>query len=365
MVDWREKLHVYGSGLKAYERHLSALAMIGGFAFDCFAYGRVDHAVTQTVLLIYLIVAGGTILFLQYLENRPDLFGAWTGRVRGLIPAATQFAFGSLWSAFLVFYARSGVLVSSWPFFLILLAIFVGNEVFRSYHSRLIFTSSLLAFALLSYAIFMVPVFTHTIGVRTFLGSGLAAMGVFGLFLWGLATLGRERWRAARKPLLGAALGVYAALNGLYFLDVLPPLPLAMQKSGVYAAIRHTGGRYYVSGEMQSWKTWFGEPYRIHIGKGEPVYLFSAVFAPIRLSTHVQHVWQHYDRQERQWKTVLTKSYRIFGGRKNGYRGFTLKTDPAPGLWRVDVQTVDGRLIGRTKFVVLRGRAKAPLTTVE
>lgn len=365
MVDWRDKLQTYGSGLKAYERHLSALAMIGGFGFDCLTYGRVDHAVTQTLLLVYIAVAGATILLLQYLETHDEFVSPWVPKLRGLLPAVTQFAFGSLWSAFLVFYARSGVLVSTWPFFLILLAIFIGNELLRSYHSRLIFTAILLAFALISYAIFMVPVFTHTIGVRTFLCSGAAAMGVFAVFLWGIFVLGRARFRAAARPLLAGSLAVFVAINGLYFLGVLPPLPLAMQKSGVYTSIERAGGRYFVKGEMQAWQTWLGEPYRIHVEKGDSVYLFSAVFAPIRLSTRVQHVWQRYDTAEKRWVTVLTKSYRIFGGRKKGYRGYTRKVDPQPGLWRVDVQMVDGRLIGRTKFVVLRGKPSSVTTVAE
>ena len=365
MINWRGTLRRYGSQLKTYERHLSALAMIGGFVFDSLSYGRLDHAVTQTLLLVYIAVAAATILLLQYLETHDEIQKPWAVKLRGLLPAVTQFAFGSLWSAFLVFYARSGVLASSWPFFFILVAIFVGNEVLRSYHSRLIFTSILLAFALLSYAIFMVPVFTHTIGVRTFLCSGLAAAGVFTLFLWGIHTLGRARFTTARRPLLIGSLAVFAVVNGLYFLDVLPPLPLAMQNTGVFTSIRHVGPRYYVKGEMQSWKTWFGEPYRVHIKKGDEVYLFSAVFAPIRLSTRVRHVWQRYDEAEERWVTVLTKSYRIFGGRKNGYRGYTQESDPKPGLWRVDVQTVDGRLIGRTKFEVIRGKAAGVITVMK
>jgi hypothetical protein len=365
MIDWRKILHAYESQLKAYERHLSALAMIGGFVFDSLSYGRLDHAVTQTLLLVYIAVAAVTILLLQYLETHDEIQSRWTVKLRGLLPAVTQFAFGSLWSAFLVFYARSGVLASSWPFFLILLAIFVGNEVLRSYHSRLIFTTDLLAFALLSYAIFMVPVFTHTIGVRTFLCSGLAAMVVFGAFVWTIFILGRNRWRMVRLPLLAGALAIFAVIDGLYFLDVLPPLPLAMQKAGVYTAVKRVGAKYYVLGEDQSWTTWFGVPYRVHVKKGEPVYLFSAVFAPIRLSTRIQHVWQRYDKTERQWGTVMTKSYRIFGGRKNGYRGYTKMIDPRPGLWRVDVQTVDGRLIGRTTFEVIHGRPRTVTTVME
>lgn len=365
MIDWRGKLQAYGSGLKTYERHLSALAMIGGFVFDSLSYGRLDHAVTQTLLLVYIAVAAVTILLLQYLETHEEYQSAYAVKLRGLLPAATQFAFGSLWSAFLVFYARSGVLASSWPFFIILLAIFIGNEVLRSYHSRLIFTADLLAFALLSYAIFMVPVFTHTIGVRTFLGSGVAAAGVFFVFLCMTYFLDRARWRLVRRPLLIGAVAIFAVIDGLYFLDVLPPLPLAMQKAGVYTAAKKVGVQYFLRGEQQDWKTWFGAPYQVHVEKGGAVYLFSAIFAPIHLSTRVQNVWQRYDETEKEWVTVLTKSYHIFGGRKKGYRGFTRVVDPSAGLWRVDVQTVDGRLIGRTKFTVIRGKGGTVVSLTE
>ena len=73
---------------------------------------------------------------------------------------AGQFALGGLWSAFLVFYTRGAVLAASWPFLLVLAAIFIGNELFKKYHSQLVFTAVLYFFALFSYAIVTVPIFT-------------------------------------------------------------------------------------------------------------------------------------------------------------------------------------------------------------
>lgn len=350
--------------LKAYERHLSAGAMVGGFAFDSVSYGRLDHPVTQTLLLVYLLVSAGSIMLLHYLEAHPE----WEGfavKLRGWLPALTQFAFGSLWSAFLVFYARSGVLAASWPFLLVLAAIFIGNEVFRVYHSRLIFTAVLFFFALLSYAIFMVPVFTHTLGMQTFLLSGAAAAVVFALFLRLLNTLtvarlGKLRWQIA----LGAG-AVYAAVNALYFLNVLPPLPMALQNAGIYHAIKRMGPVYVATGEPQSWTVYLGVPPVVHVEGEEPVYVFSAVFAPIKLSTTIQHIWQHYDGAKGEWVTKQRISFPAVGGRKNGFRWYTKRTGPEPGLWRVDFDTVDGRLIGRTQFTVAEGAAKsANLTTI-
>jgi hypothetical protein len=351
MIAW---LHA----LKPYERHLSAGGMIGGFAFDDVSYGRVDHPVTQTLLFVYLMGAGGFIVLLHYLEAHPE----WEGlpaKLRGWLPAAIQFAFGTLWSAFLVFYARSGVLASSWPFLLILAGIFVGAEIFRAYHSRLVFTSALFFFALLSYAIFMVPVFTRTIGTVTFVFSGVAAVFVFLAFVWLLNRLSAARLGKVRWQMLVGAASVFVAVNALYFLDVLPPLPLAMQQAGVFHSIKRLGPVYYAMTEHQSWLTYLGVPEVMHVEGGEPLYVFSAVFAPIKLSTTIIHVWQRYDDATGQWRTAQSVSYSIIGGRGHGFRWYTKKTAPTPGLWRVDVDTVDGRLIGRTEFVVLNGPAES------
>jgi hypothetical protein len=350
--------------VKPYQRHLSAAAMGGGYAFDNIAYGRVDHPVTQTLLLVYLLVAGGSIMLLHYLQAHSEWEG-FAARLRNFLPMLTQFAFGSLWSAFLVFYARSGVLASSWPFLVVLACIFLGNEIFRAYHSRLIFTSVLFFFALQSYAIFMVPVFTHTIGTVTFVASGVAAAFVFLLFVRTLNRLSAARLGEVRWPMLGGAAAVFAAVNGLYFLSVLPPLPLAMQQAGVFHSIKRLGPVYYAMTESQHWNVYLGVPPVLHVEGGEPIYVFSAVFAPIKLSTTVVNHWQRYDDVKGQWLTVQSVPYSITGGRGNGYRGYTKKTNPQPGLWRVDVDTVDGRLIGRTEFLVVRGAvSSANVTTI-
>lgn len=373
--------------LKAYERHISAAAVAGGFAFDNVYYGRIDHPVTQTLLIVYLGVAGFSIMLLHWLEAHQE----WQSRpvkfLRSYLPALTQFVLGSLWSAFLVFYARSGVLAATWPFLLVLAAIFVGNEVFKQYHARLVFTTTLFFFALISYAAFMVPVFVHAIGQTVFLLSGIAAALVFCIFMWllsllSVAQLGEVRWQIA----VGAC-AVYAAITGLYFLNVLPPLPLALQNSGVYQSLCRvpassakpircvgapvagdlvrTGRLYYrAMEEPQSWMTWLGVPPIIHIEKGAKVVVFGAVFAPINLDTTAYHVWQHYDDVDGEWHTVQRVPNALRGGRGKGYRGYSYKTNPEPGLWRVDFQTVDGRLIGRTVFTVETGAPPKPAVAV-
>lgn len=372
--------------LKTYERHLTAAGMAGGFTFDYFLWGRVDHAVTQTLLIVYLGLAALSIVALHWLEAHQEFQSKFVGFLRSYLPAATQFCLGTLWSAFLVFYARSGVVAGSWPFLLLLVAIFIGNEVFKKYHARLIFTTTLFFFALYSYCVFMLPVFFHAIGQLVFLVSGVVAVAVFAGFLWllnrlSVAQLGDVKWQIA-----AGGVGVYALLTGLYFLNVLPPLPLSLQEAGVYhsicrvphaGTIRCVGTKpdpkwqrephtYYVAeAEPASWLRWLGVTRTIHVADGAPVIVFGAVFAPVDLNTTTYYVWSRYDETAGKWKPVQKITNRLRGGRDKGYRGYSYKTHAEPGLWRVDVLTVDNRLIGRTEFKLVDAPAPDAKTTVK
>src|ERR1700742_3839054 len=83
------------SWVRRHERHISALSLAGGFAFDSWAFGRIDRPATQAVFIVYLLVAGITIAVLHSLESRPD--GRQPpARVRAVLIFATQFALGAL-----------------------------------------------------------------------------------------------------------------------------------------------------------------------------------------------------------------------------------------------------------------------------
>jgi hypothetical protein len=334
-----------------HERSLSALSMIGGFAFDNYAYRRIDLPNTQILFIAYLGLAGVAIILLHVFATRARA-GKPMPKWHSILPMATQFALGALWSAFLVFYARGAVWATSWPFFAVLVIIFLGNEIFKKYHSQLVFTAILYSFALFSYAIVTVPLFTHTIGPFTFLLSGLAAFGAFMLFLSIVQRAGREQWRSARWQIFGGALLVYVVLTAFYFTGTLPPLPLALADKGVFHFVKRDGDVYEAQGEPQDWTTHFGATPLLHIAAGQPLYVYSAVFAPIRFRTTVIHRWKHYNRIRNTWQTVARTVFTINGGRDGGYRAYSVQHNVWDGQWRVDVDTADGRIIGRIPFNV-------------
>ena len=205
------------SWARRHERQISALSLAGGFAFDSYAFGRIDHALTQAVFIVYLLVAGIAIAVLHVLESRPDGKKP-SDKTRTILVAVTQFALGCLLSGFCVFYIRSASITSSWPFLLAMAAIFIGNEYMRRYHARLVFSALLFFFALYSYAILLVPVVIGRIGRIPFLASGGIALVVFFFFMRALARLGHERYRGARMQIYAGMAVITLLLNVAYFL---------------------------------------------------------------------------------------------------------------------------------------------------
>lgn len=350
------------SWARRHERQISALSLAGGFAFDSYTFGRIDHALTQAVFIIYLLVAGVAIAVLHVLESRPDGRKP-SDKTRTILVAVTQFALGCLLSGFCVFYIRSASITSSWPFLLAMAAIFIGNEYMRRYHARLVFSALLFFFTLYSYAILLVPIVIGRIGRIPFLISSAVAVAIFFVYMRALARLGNERYRGARMQILGGMVLITVFLNVAYFLRVLPPLPLVLTQAGVYHDVKRVGANYQVAQEdvPPEWQALFGTYPVMHIQKGAKLFIYNAVFAPRGLSTHIVHEWQ-WLAPGRGWQTQQRIVVPIMGGREGGFRYFTFKTAPQPGQWQVNILTGDGRSVGRVRFAV-EEQAVPPATT--
>jgi len=343
-----------------YERHLSAASMVGGYAFDSYTFGRIDHASTHIVFLAYLTVAGVAIATSHRLESRPPEQQP-SQRTRTILTAATQFALGCLLSGFCVFYLRSASLWASWPYLLVLAGIFIGNEFFKKYTTRFTLSLLLYFFALLSYAILVVPVLIAMIGTVAFVAAGIVALGAFWLYADILGWLGRERFRSVRIYVLSGTLAIFAAVNVFYFLKILPPLPLALADAGIYHAAKKVGNAYQVIEEPQPWTTFYGVPPLLHLQAGEKLYLYASIFAPGRLATGTVHRWEWFNPATRKWVLQQAIPIAIRGGRDTGYRAYSIKSKPKPGDWRVNIVTSDGRPLGRIRFAVVLAPPLQPL----
>ncbi len=351
--------------MQKYERHLSALAMLAGFVVDNVFFTRIDLWQTQAIFAAYAAVCFITIPLLQWIESRAAR-GHPRSRWCSLLPLATQFALGGFWSGFVIFYGRSATIGASWPFLLVLLLVFLGSEYFYRSHARLVFTSILFFFALYSYMIFAVPIYTGTLGTLTFLGSGVAAVLLFGLFTSLLRMLARDRFLVDVVRIRVGAFVVLILMNVFYFTNILPPLPLSAEAAGIYHSVWRIPGAYVGTSETaEPWQVrYLNFTPTLHITLGESVSAYSSVFAPTTLKTTIAHRWQWYSSTQNEWLTRSVIAYPIIGGRDGGYRGYSEVPVYEIGKWRIIVETADGRVIVRIPFNIKEAHARASLETV-
>lgn len=302
-------------------------------------------------MILYLVISGGGIILLNYYHEYPPQQSFFV-RAEYLLPLFIQFTFGGLFSAFFIFYTRSAAFSSSWPFILILLFCFVGNEFFKERYQKITFQVPIYFVALFSFSIFFIPVLLKTMGAIIFILSGFVSLLFIAIFSLVLLKVAPNQYRENKINLRKIILFIFVLINILYFSNLIPPIPLALKESGIYYSIDRVGGNYRIIEEKKKWyePLLFFIPDAIDLETGAPLYMFSSVFAPTDLNTRIIHDWQYFDNVADKWVSVTKITFPIMGGRNDGYRGFSKKENLFEGKWRVDVKTERNQIIGRIRF---------------
>jgi hypothetical protein len=354
-----------------FERPISSLSLIGGFVFDALTLRRVDQFWENFWVVIHLLIVAICIVLI----NREETEGADSinaaanpAKLHFWLVNVMQFFFGGLLSTFIVFYFRSAVLAVAWPFFVILFIAFAANESFKKQYARKDFQISFLFLCIYLFAIFFVPLLTHDIGPVEFLVSGGISVVVLLLFLWILKLSTKRGLVHGKKALVTSVVTIFIVVNGLYFLNLIPPLPLSLQDAGIFHSIARTAdGNYSVTYEPGNFWNRFLKYVDVyptyHSAPGQPIYAYSAIFSPIAFNIQIVHVWQEYSPTEKKWVTVNKVPLSVVGGREEGFRTYSIDTGLTTGKWRVNVETPSGQLIGRMAFSVVVDTPPASLDT--
>lgn len=361
-----------------FERPLSSLSLICGFVFDAVTLRRVDIFLDNFWVIAHLVIVTTCAVWINLLDNAPNEHGtkpeADPHRLHFWLVNVMQFFFGGILSVYLVFYFRSGTFATSWPFLLILALAFAANESLKRRFARLSFQIGLLFLAFYSFAIYLMPILLHEISTKVFLISGAVSLGAIGIILLVLAIFSRERFTGWNGwAVLISVVSVLIIVNGLYFSNLIPPLPLSLTDGDVYHSLVANGpGNYTVRDEAESTSgiasidflaRFFAVKQTIHIVPGDDLVAYTAVFSPTALNTNIVHEWQYYDAASGAWITRGRISLSVTGGGDLGYRTFSEEPGIAAGSWRVNVETQAGQVIGRMNFDVVVQNAEPPLIT--
>lgn len=338
--------------LQKNERHLGAFVFVIGFITDLATFTLLDISLVNLLFAGYLGVAALCILLGHLLASRSGQGSTVRKAALVALPLIAQYLLGNLLSGFLIFYTKSSVLLVSWPFIILLLLVFIGNEWFRKYRDRIAFFAVLFFFTLYAYAIFALPLFVRSLGPWIFLSSTAIAAGLFALFLFLLWRAGSARLVESIRPIIGSSMAILIVMVASYFTGLVPPIPITLKDGGIYHHVERRVGDYAVLAEPAQ-PFWDLGPQVVHVTPGETVYAFTAVFAPIRFLTSVVHRWDYYDEAQKRWVTRSRTTFPIAGGRQGGYRGYSEQTGLSAGKWRVSVETPGGQVIGLLRFTVV------------
>ncbi|MGH8680134.1 MAG: DUF2914 domain-containing protein [Burkholderiales bacterium] len=336
------------------ERRIAVVAFAVGFLFDVLTFGRVDSwlAIGQQVLYLAVITTALTQMFLE--QGRPPLELGTMSAVRRWYyqgrTALVHFLFGSLLNLYTIYFFKSSSLLVSFSFLAFLVLVLVANETRRFKSLGLPFKFALLGLCGLSFVAHVVPIFVGSIGVAVFLLSMLlGALPLVGLG-WGIRAFAPGLFQRARRQILVPAGAVLLGFLTLYLVKVIPPVPLSIPFIGVYHAVERTDEGYRLSHERPLWRIWHNGDQDFRAQPGDRVYVFFRIFSPTRFSDQVLMRWYHRSDGARGWSLTDSIPIGIVGGREQGFRGYGVKSNHQPGDWKVQVETTDGREIGRVYF---------------
>jgi len=337
------------------EREVAVAFFAGGFVFDILTVGRIDAWITIAQQALYLAAVMAVLLHVFAAQGAPppELAGAprpllWYYEYRS---AAIHFALGALLSLYTIFFFKSSSLLVSFAFLAFLVALLVANESRRFKALGLHVKFALLALCWLAFAAIVVPIAVGSVGTGVFVASMLAGSLPLAGAAWWVRRRRPARFADARRQILIPAGAVLIAFLVAYFFKAIPPVPLSIPFIGVYHDVERTPEGYLLATEKPWWRFWQNGDQDFRAQPGDRVYVFFRVFSPARFADRVRMRW-YWEPGGRGWLLQDTIPIDIVGGREQGFRGYGYKSNHQPGRWKVEVETTDGREIGRVYFTL-------------
>jgi hypothetical protein len=337
-----ERIKLYA----ARNEHRFAVAFFaGGFLFDILTLGRIDSWLTILQQAAYLAVITLILVHMLLSQEAPALDPAALPRLKRWYleyrNPVLHFLLGALLSAYTVFFFKSSSLLVSFGFMAVLVALLVANESAHVKALGLPFKFALLGLCWLAYFAYVIPVFIGQTGLLVFLASLVA--GCVPLFIAGF-WIPKEKKQAVFVP-LGSMVVLFLAF---YLFRLIPPVPLSIPFMGVYHGVERSDLGYKLTHERPGWRIWENGDQQFRAQPGDKVHVYFRIFSPARFSDQIQMKW--FREQGGHWALQDTIPIKIVGGREEGFRGYGVKSHYDPGEWKVQVETSDGREIGRIYF---------------
>ncbi len=338
-----------------YSRHpkwVPIVFFLVGFVFDAFMLRRIDDLFSIVQQAIYLAVAGALINLelLEFCGKYHPGTGPWS-KVWRFREAIIHFMLGTLLNAYTIFYFKSASVLTSFVFVGFLVTVLMLSEFKKFDESQTIVHMTLWCLCLISYSIYLVPTLIGAIGVFPFLVAILCSLTMSIFIFIRLRQAAQDQRGLVYKRVLYPFALMHLLFLGLYFARAIPPVPLSVSFIGIYHDVQKQEDQYLLTYTDTAWEFLHNGDQEFKARSGDKLYCFARIFSPTRFQDRLMVRWLYKDAK-RRWLSSDTIPMPITGGREEGFRGYTVKSNYWPGDWRCQIETSDGQEIGRITFHV-------------
>ncbi len=338
---------VSGRGKVLYDRYArifwtlhSTWALISGGIVLILAHNRYGYL---PWVVLFLTLTWLSTLFFSRLARRDS---ARVRAAQGFVSYLTRVMYQETLFFLLPFYFYSTTFISWNSAYVVVLAGLAILSCFDMVFDRLLrkdrwFALSFFAFVTYSALQFFLPLLLH---VRVHNGAYLAA-GLAFLASLPLAYSAKDLHQRRRLALIFVAL---VAIVGILKVgrELIPPVPLRL--TDIRFGVGIDPQSHELQGEFQQ-----GQPVTVDALRGGKLFVRATIFSPGRLPLRARI------RFLRDGKVVKTSRNLDLVAHRRGFRlwdGIRLGTEPtAPGVYRAEVWTSEGQLVGRGSIRVVPG----------
>ena len=333
-------------------KHLLTITFFGGFVVDYIFLPEISVPIYPYIGIFYIFLVGFGLLLKEWQLHLLSV-GRGNRTFLKLSELGTSFAMGSLLSYVFIYYIRSGDIFTSWPISLFLLVCIFINEFSFQSSTRLIINTFFFYAAIVFFFIFNAPLVYKEVSTDVFVRGIIFSLLACYIYAGLLALSLYSRRLTSKIYLLAFITPVLVGL--MYFTNILPAVPLTMREAGLYSFVsRSPDGNYNFSEINKASEKYFGINFKdyLYINKNQPVYFYTSVLAPAEVKSSITHIWQRKNQQLNRWENIEKVEYSIKGGRKDGYRGYTVLQNTSEGQWRVVVVVDKKRVVGQKMFEI-------------
>lgn len=339
--------------VQRHQKYLPVVFFSCGFLWDTLTLGRIDRLYDRIILCTYLTSLSACL----YIFNVSD-DGKWKNtfleKYEDYFPLAIQFFLGGLSSAYVIYFSRSVSYSKSITFFFLLIFLLIANEVLKKRISNKYLHFGAYFFVNFTFFIFFIPMLANSMNTLIFFLSGAVSLGTtLALFVYIFNSSPSTRKEIHLGKVLALIFGIYLAINSFYFLNLIPPVPLALDTGLIAHSVDKSGDTYIVTYEREpTYKFWRENREVFNYKPGSDVYVFTSIFAPTEFQKSVMHRWKWFSPHTEKWEIIDEIAFDITGGREKGFRGYTFKNNMMDGEWKVDVVTQQGQVLGIVSFLI-------------